>query len=677
MNASFSAAARQRSRFGRFAAIVAAAVLFKLWLTSDIVIVPLLAPHDASNFVTHAQRLAIGHWFGAYGDLTLIKGPFFPLYLAFIHDLGIPLVTAHVLTSAFACVLVCVALRPILRSDGIMAALFLFLFFDPYTYNSDAWLAMRSQINPALALACVGCAVALLVRRRERWPAGLPWAAGLALSFSAFWLTREEAVWLVPCLCLVLLPYAVYAVRRARAELWPRLALLAFPILVWLLAVNTVATINGAVYGWRTTTEMQAPEFVAAYGSLARLAPDHASLLLNVPRAAREEAYRVSPAARELAPFIESGVGANWRLESCRGMQICNDIGTPLFSYALRDAVSFAGHYSSGRNAQHFYAEMAREIDHACETGAARCARKRSVFLPAGVVDHPSAAIAQFAAGTASLIHLASLNTNAPPWSAPPVGLREQYEFVVRSVAIPSDRVFIGWAVHKPVRTMNVVGASDPNGTVIAFHASPDVAQVFGPRLRSNGFDTDDARFEISTSCLTGCALALTAQNGSVTNIPLSPDVQDFRNAAVIYHLDSTVTNDTTSFDAVAKNALIADLARSYRRSTEPLLIICALLLGVRLVRRRRGAAIASHLVLVTGIVVSIGALIAILSILQLLGVNAFNSEYMGVLFPLVFLAIGTTISVEGTLAYRALRRRLARRWANSRFSVRSTREWI
>src|SRR5665213_632668 len=107
-----------------FPIFIATVVIVKLWVTSGISILPLYLPDDASGFVEHAKSIALGHWFGPYGPQTLVKQPFFPIYLALVHATGIPLTVAHILLDAFTAFIACLAVRPIVLSRKALALIF-------------------------------------------------------------------------------------------------------------------------------------------------------------------------------------------------------------------------------------------------------------------------------------------------------------------------------------------------------------------------------------------------------------------------------------------------------------------------------------------------------------------------------------------------------------------------
>ncbi len=400
-----------------FVAMVIVVVVMKLWLTSEIRIVPQNGPHDASNFIEHAKSILEGRWFGDYNDLTLIKQPFFPIYLAFVQEFGLPVALANELLYALACFIACIAVRPIIRNPVTLGAVFLVLDFNPFTYATSAWIAMRSDVNASLALLSIACAMGIFVRRKAQPRSLLPWLLGLGISFAAFWLTREEALWLVPGLFAILAAYVWYVTKRRPGELGIRLAGLALPIAIWATSVGAIMLVNGFIYGWYTTNEQFAHEFVSAYDAFSRIVPPTVEPYIPVPRAAREIAYRVSPSARELKPFLEGPLGNAWTSNTCFAVHICNDIGGGWFEWALRDSVALAGHYTTGRDARVFYSELASELDRACDSAEIRCRPRGNPLLPPLAMSQIPARVSNFAYGAWMTATLAPLSLGHEGWS--------------------------------------------------------------------------------------------------------------------------------------------------------------------------------------------------------------------------------------------------------------------
>jgi len=531
----------------------------KLWLTSEIRIVPQYAPHDALNFVEHAKNILLGKWFGDYDDFTLIKQPFYPIYLAGIQKLGLALPAANQLFYGLACVVACIAVRPLVRNPLTRAAIFAFLCFNPMTYATFAWIAYRSPLNAILALLSIACAFAILVRRNAGLRAQLPWLFGLGFSFAAFWLTREESVWLVPGLVTILAAY-LWQVRKE----WPvrvrsRLLGLAVPVAIWLGSIGSIMLINGSLYGWYTTAEIQASEFVSGYNSLARIVTPVAERHVPVPRAAREIAYAVSPAARELGPYLDGRPGRVWAAESCQGDHVCNDIGGGWFVWALRNAVDKAGHYTSGTEARRFYLGLARELDDACGAVKIQCRPKRLTLAPPIDREAIPSLIADFGREAQIVVSLSNFSIEhwEPQWQVTPPVLQADYEFVV--------------------------------GSVFARDQPPNAG------------------------------------------------------------------------DAFKKTALVA-IARLYQWMLPWGVAAVALLMVFEFARRisRRRYYLPEHVILFVAVLLSAASLLGLLAIVDTLSFPAVNAEYMSSVFPPLFFALALTLAIEGTIASRLVRRRLA-----------------
>ena len=418
-----------------FVATIAWAVLLKLWLTSQTRIIAAYAPHDASNFLEHAKSVAMGLWFGPYNEFTLIKQPFFPMYMAGLQEFGIPLPIAHQLFYGLACFVACLAVKPLIRNPLLLSASFVVLYYNPMENDVGSWSTIRGQVNSTLALLTISAAIGLFVRRRAVLGVTLRWAVALGASFSAFWLTREEALWMVPALAVLFVCLMYPVVRRAEwSGVRVRLAPVGVSLVMWLAAVGSIMLVNGTIYGWYTTAENTSPEFISAYDSLARIDPEVATdPRFPVPHAARAIAYRVSPAARELASYLDGANGASWQGYGCQMFHACGDIHGGWFIWAFRDSVSVAGYYASGAKARSFYVRLANEIDAACASGKIHCFNKGHTLSPPLKIGNVPELLGNIG-GAFRIAATFDQFSILPPYYVGPASLRPDYDFIVRSV---------------------------------------------------------------------------------------------------------------------------------------------------------------------------------------------------------------------------------------------------
>ena len=351
-----------------------------LWLRSGFAIHAIGdAGMDDALFVRLARSLGAGLWLGAFDNTTLVKGMFYPLFILLSFAAGIPLKLAEqgVYLAASAYVALLVARSERRRWAG--TALFVALAFNPILWTVSLSRIIREGLYIGLSLALVGLVMAVVVSRHPMTVAGLSRGLVLGLLGGAFWLTREEGVWLVPAIALILLLGLTAAPRLAA-----RWAPLGMAVLGLVVVIGADMVTNKVFYGVVQTVEVKSPAFEHAYGALSRIEHQKWRRYIVFPKEARELAYQVSPAARELRPSLDGDNGEAWRAVGCIAapMPECTEIQSSWFQWALRDAVRQAGHYSSLREAARFYRRLAQEIDDACDRGAIPCLPPRSSLTP-------------------------------------------------------------------------------------------------------------------------------------------------------------------------------------------------------------------------------------------------------------------------------------------------------
>lgn len=409
--------------------VAALALVTKLWLTSFIRVIPLYSPHDETNFLDHAGTILAGSWFGPYNSFTLIKGPGFPIYLASLSEFGLNLNTGHQLSYLLACTVACLAIKPIVRSGPLIYVAGVLLYFSPLTFDSTAWLANRSQIIGSLTLLTVACAAGLFLRRFDSVRHRIGWSIGLGCSLAAFWLTREDGIWIVPCLIGIGTASIASAWRRPpqRAQ-W---ALLLLPCTIWAGSILLVEAANFSSYGWAIVTETQSDEFIAAYASLERIVHAHVDPTIPIPREAREAAYRASRVARLIEPYLD---GPKSRHASACSNAGCPEIQGGQFLWSLRMAVEDAGFSDSGAHARAFYRALAHDVDAACDRGDLHCTIKPRTLAPQ-IAPNSARIMKSLVAGLAVFFGLQDTRLARPAFPAPPTGIAERYADILRDVA--------------------------------------------------------------------------------------------------------------------------------------------------------------------------------------------------------------------------------------------------
>ena len=358
--------------------LVAFSVVLKLWLVgAQPVVAHANASFDDRLYLALAEPILKGHWLGPYSQFTLMKGPMYSLFIAGAYLAHLPLPLAQHLLYFAGCALLVLALRPCFSADWHASALFTFLWWQPMSYfELDV---LRQNIYTPLTLLFFAGLCALQTKRAASLGVRILWGVLLGISAGAFYLTREEGIWITPA-ALLLIVWAFWTSRRQPNEIRSFLLALCAATVCASAIVVSVCTLNYRYYGWFGTVELRSHEFRSAYGALQRPVPTETMPYVPVSRDARLKLYEVSPSFAELKSCLEGSVGLEWAsysdyLTGRPGEEI--QIGGGSMIWALRDCVIATGHNQNARAALNFYESIASEINRACDEGRITPVRSR------------------------------------------------------------------------------------------------------------------------------------------------------------------------------------------------------------------------------------------------------------------------------------------------------------
>ena len=374
------------------------------------------AHHDDGLFMRLAGHLARGEWLGPYDQMTLAKGPAYPMFIAMNFWAGLPLGLSQQILYLVACLLVVAALAPVLKPGWARLGVLLLLFYNPLTYEGEQMTRiLRQHLTVPLALIVIAGLIALVLKRKDfRWEVNGPWAVLTGSALGVFFLTREEGIWIMPAVAMVAVAMLVEAVLRGKAAtvraalVWVAVGLTAWIPITW------VSLQNQKHYGWYGTVDFKADEFAAAMGALMRVEEGPNLPYVRVSAEARRAIYGVSPAFAELEPHLESGWIADKWMESTRFPREEGQYLTGWFGWALRDAIAEAGYASNPQMFLAFCERVATEINEACEQGLVAAGRARSGFMPRWHEDYAEAMKTEWRAYGQEVIRLTRFETIVP-----------------------------------------------------------------------------------------------------------------------------------------------------------------------------------------------------------------------------------------------------------------------
>lgn len=342
------------------------------------------AHHDDALFVKLAGHITRGEWLGPYNELTLSKGPAYPIFIAWNFWTGIPLGLSQQLLYLAACLLVVWALAPIMKAGWARLLTLTLLFYNPLTYEGlQMTRLLRQHLTIPMALIIVAGLIALTLRQKSfRWDVNLPWAALTGAALGVFSLTREEGIWIAPVVCLVSLALVIAAAIEGRRSMVRIGATLGVLVVAAWFPIARVSFLNEKHYGWYGTVDYKSDEFQAMVGALTRVKVGPNLPYVQVSAEARDAIYEASPTFAELRPHLESGPVADKWMEKQVFAAEDRQYRTGWFGWALRDAIRDAGYFADPTTFVDFCGKVAAEVNAACDSGALPAGGERSGFLP-------------------------------------------------------------------------------------------------------------------------------------------------------------------------------------------------------------------------------------------------------------------------------------------------------
>ena len=329
-------------------------VLYIVFTSSLPMSVVMWQGFDDALFIRLGRHIANGQWLGPYTELTLFKGPIYPISLAVASSTGLPIDIAQY-SFFFLCSVYAISVfsRICNASTSVKFILLGVCLLCPTNYILHR--VTREFFYTGLTLVTLSSLVHVLFLARQRPLVWLGSWAGFLLA--VFWLTREEGLWIVPT-CSVLFIGAI--VRPTWKDTVIRIRLLA-PGLASLVVgiigtIGIIGAINTYYYGRFVIVEMKSAEFQRAMIALQRVGATYHKPFLPVPRAARDAMYTASPSFALLRPFLDPPNKKSPWEGACTLIEgTCGDLPGGWFMWALRDAAAKAGMHQSAKTAATYY----------------------------------------------------------------------------------------------------------------------------------------------------------------------------------------------------------------------------------------------------------------------------------------------------------------------------------
>ena len=340
----------------------AVVIALKLWLVQAEDIIGSATQYDALWYVRSASHW---YWYAPYSWTAFVRPCAYPLWIAVIHLLHVPLRLAIELLQIGGALVLLIALRRIGTNRWISGVCFAAICFHPAGFQLDDY-TMSDTFYAAILWYVLG-GLLLTAGTRRTWI-----AVGTGVAIAILWNTREEGLLIV---AMVAIWSAIFFAHEKSHGSSTRLTLaqITKPIVITCavaaMAIIGVYTTNYFVYRSFARSEMTAHSFQSLFHGLLRIRPSEPKRYVPITSDTLHRAFEMSPTFAELRTQFDGSLGESWRIETYRRVGVPNEIGVGWIVWATRQAASAVGVFDTAEKSQRFFRKAAQEIDTACDDG--------------------------------------------------------------------------------------------------------------------------------------------------------------------------------------------------------------------------------------------------------------------------------------------------------------------
>ena len=345
-----------------FAGAVVALIGFKLWLVHGEEIVGAAGQHDSLWYLRSATHW---YWGSTYDWTAFVRPCAYPLWLASVHALGIPLRLAIELLQLGGAVVLVIGLRAAGVRRWVCFAIFAAICLHPAGFQLNDYTVSDTFYAGILWFVIGGL---LLTAAKPKVWIGI--ITGIAVA--VLWNTREEGFVLVVMMGIwfgVLLSRAKSGGLSTSAAFRTLVRPVLIPTSVAAVLIVCGYTLNCAVFHSFARSEMTARSFQSLFHSLVRIRPVVKKRFVPITTDTLHRAFRISPTFAMLKAPLDGPIGDGWRAETFRQVGVSDEIGVGWIVWAIRQAASREGWFETENRARDLFEKAAREIDRAIDNG--------------------------------------------------------------------------------------------------------------------------------------------------------------------------------------------------------------------------------------------------------------------------------------------------------------------
>lgn len=358
-----------------FVAAIIAVLVLRQVLFADLPIYVRGSRTDDQLMMNMAAGLIGGNWLGDYAACTLMKGSFYPMFVAAIHTLGLPYIASLTALHSLACIFFVSQLRYLVRNRWLLLVLLAVLLFDPGTLACRSFQAVyRNALSAIQVLFMFGAVFGLWLDYGTSRIKDVARALLVGVVAWSFWNTREDAMWALPFLVVGLILVAAKAIGEFRSghsakRLVAGIVIVALPFAMMGVGNACIKHSNEEHYGAAIRLEGSDGVFAETLRTIYSVEDPQSYEKVSVSTDKIALLYEVSPALRSIKPALDEQLAY---YSHAGRFQDRGEVEDGWFLWALRYAAFDAGVATTLPDSQAFYGQVRDEIEAALDAGTLR-----------------------------------------------------------------------------------------------------------------------------------------------------------------------------------------------------------------------------------------------------------------------------------------------------------------
>lgn len=307
-------------------------------------------------------------WLGQYNSLTLVKGMFFPLFLAINVFLGISYINGVTLLYSIACLIFVYAIKDLFKNKWPLYIIFTLLLFNPIMYSTEAVIRVyRNSLTPAQVLLIFASIIGIFTNRKKDNKIIWFWSILGGISLAAFWNTREDAIWMLPMVLVYTLIMLIehFVINKKKFKI-SKIIVFILPLIILYTINFGISLINYKMYGTYSRVDVSDSSFSKAITTIYSVPNEKDIDYVTVSKEKIERIYEISPSLKSISESLNAimvSMDNNGRNPSD------GEVEDGWFWWSLRFAAEEHGYYESAEKANEFFENVANEITEAQEKG--------------------------------------------------------------------------------------------------------------------------------------------------------------------------------------------------------------------------------------------------------------------------------------------------------------------